>query len=352
MADHCEALRESVQQAHDRSEPLYITAGGSKRHWLGRDCDATALDVSAHRGVIDYQPQELVITARSGTPVNEVEALLAREGQALPFEPPQLRDRATLGGTIACNLSGPARPWRGAARDTVLGAQLIDGRGQLLSFGGQVMKNVAGYDISRLQAGAQGCLGLLTSISLKVLPRPETELTLRYELDQAAAIEFMNRSAGGSAPLSGACWYDGRCYLRLQGAEPAVQQAANHLGGEAVSEPAAPWQSLRELEHPFFAGNSPLWRASVGSAAPPLGTEPTLVDWGGAQRWLRGEVDAAELRQRCAAAGGHACLFRGGDRSGNTLHPLPEVSRRLHQRLKHSFDPGQVFNPGRLYDWL
>ena len=353
MTDRSGEIAASIAAAAARREALYISGGGSKRQLLGRNCAGRELAVSGHTGITDYQPSELVLTARAGTPLGEIVAALDREGQALPFEPPLFAGRATLGGTVACNMSGPARPWAGSARDMVLGVQLLDGRGQLLNFGGQVMKNVAGYDVSRLQAGALGTLGVLSQVSLKVLPRPEHSLTLAYDMEAAAAIDTMNRRSGQPCPLSGACWLDGRLYLRLSGAAAAVDHTAARWGGEKMAGDSDFWQNLREMTLPFFAGNDTLWRLSVKSTAAPLdGSGPSLIDWGGAQRWLRGDLDPAQLQSWAARAGGSATRFAGGNRCAQ-LRPMPDpVTRRLHERLKQAFDPHGILNPGRLYDFL
>jgi len=353
MTDRSGEIAAAVAEAATRQQALYISGGGSKREMLGRDCEASVLDVSGHRGITEYQPSELVLTARAGTPLTEILAALEQERQTLPFEPPLLGGRATLGGTVACNMSGPARPWAGSARDLVLGVQLIDGRGQLLNFGGQVMKNVAGYDISRLQAGAQGTLGVLSEISLKVMPQPESSLTLQYEMDDDAAIACMNRRAGEASPLSGACWLDGRLLLRLSGTGAAVEHTASVWGGERLPDGTDFWRDLRELRLPFFAGPEPLWRLSLRSTARIRDkSRPTLIDWGGAQRWLRGELRLDKLQQTAAEAGGNASLLRGGNRKGE-VRPTPDpVSVRLQQQLKQAFDPRGIFNPGRLYGWL
>jgi glycolate oxidase FAD binding subunit len=353
MTDRSGEIAATISDAAARQQPLYITGGGSKRRLLGRDCEAPDLEIAGHTGITDYQPSELVLTARSGTPLAEIVAVLAKEGQALPFEPPLFDDRATLGGTVACNISGPARPWGGSARDMVLGVQLVDGRGQLLNFGGQVMKNVAGYDVSRLQAGALGTLGVLTQVSLKILPRPEHSATLVYEMDAAAAIDTMNRRSGQPSPLSGACWLDGRLYLRLSGATAAVEHTATRWGGELLAGGTGFWRELREMTLPFFAGDDALWRLSVKSSAAAFDcTGPTLIDWGGAQRWLRGNFELADLQRRAAQAGGNATLYRGGDRSAE-VRPVPDpVTRRLQERLKQAFDPQRILNPGRLYGEL
>lgn len=353
MTDRTRDIVDAVTAALQQREPLYIQGGNSKRDWLGRACNATPLDVSGHRGIVDYQPAELVLRARAGTRLEEICNILAREGQMLPFEPPVLAGAATLGGTLACNLSGPGRPWQGSIRDAVLGVKLVNGNAELLNFGGQVMKNVAGYDVSRLQAGAMGTLGVLCEVSLKVLPQPERSTTLAYETTAAQALATMNRRAGEAGPLTGACWHDGLLYLRLAGAATAVQQTALDWGGQALPQEQEPWEQLRELSGAFFATGQPLWRLSLGSTAP-LQTGPgaTLIDWGGAQRWLRGAADFRQLQEIAAAAGGHACLFRGGDRKGEVRQALPPTQRQLQSRLKRAFDPHGIFNPGRLYSWL
>ena len=351
--DYSEHIIAALQQARACKRPVTIRAGGSKRDLVGRHCDYDALDVSGHRGIVDYQPQELVITARAGTPLTEINASLEAHQQMLSFEPPLFDGKATLGGTLACNLSGPARPWGGSIRDMVLGVQLINGKAEKLNFGGKVMKNVAGFDVSRLQAGALGTLGVLTQVSLKVLPRPQATLTLRYAMSAADALQCMSLRAREPKPLSGAFWLDDHLYLRLSGATSAVQSTAAQWGGEILEQSAALWAGLRDMTLPFFAGDSPLWRFSI-SACAPVNTDlgAMLIDWGGAQRWLRGAQPEEVLQHLATAAGGHVSLFRGGDRSGEVRAPQNAVERSLHQRLKHAFDPDGILNPGRLYSWL
>ena len=276
---------------------------------------------------------------------------LAQEQQMLAFEPPLFAGKATLGGTLACNLSGPERPWSGSIRDMLLGVQLVNGKAEVLNFGGRVMKNVAGYDVSRLQAGALGTLGIISEISLKVMPQPEYSLTLVYEMSAEDALATMNQRATESRPLNAAFWAAGQLYLRIAGAASAVSHTAILWGGEQHSEPDSLWAQLREMSLPFFAGDEPLWRLSLGSTTPLApGFGDTLIDWGGAQRWLRGEQDLAALQ--ASTAGGHASLIRGGDRNGELRVQPGGAGQRLHQRLKHSFDPLGIINPGRLYSWL
>lgn len=353
MTDQTEAIVRAVREASASQSALYISAGGSKQHIAGRQCNAQTLDISGHSGIIDYQPGELVMTARAGTPLVEIIAALAAENQVLPFEPPQFNGRATLGGTLACNLSGPARPWSGSVRDAVLGTWLVNGKAELLKFGGQVMKNVAGYDVSRLQAGALGTLGIMTQISIRLLPQAEASSTLAYELSAEQAIAMMNLRAGQSRPLSGAFWLDGKLYLRVCGAASAVEHTAKLWGGEELDDPQDLWAQLRDLSLPFFDGDEPLWRLSINSSAAPT-VEPvqTLIDWGGAQRWVRGAFSLAELQQGAQRAGGHATLFRGGNRSDEVRAQPGATAQKLQQRLKHAFDPQGILNPGRLYGWL
>ena len=347
MADRADELQEAVRRALAQGRPLALTGGGSKRFYGGEPA-GEPLSVSGHAGVVNYEPRELVLTARAGTPLEEIESLLAGEGQMLAFEPPRFGAGATLGGTVACGLSGPRRPWSGAVRDFVLGVRLIDGRGERLRFGGEVMKNVAGYDVSRLMCGALGTLGLLLEVSLKVLPRPEAEITLVQERGGEEAIELMNRWSGKPLPLSAAC-HDGlHLHVRLSGSPTAVAAARRRLGGEPMEDGGTFWEALREQRHAFFQANRPLWRLSVPATTPPLALPGRqLVDWGGAQRWLVSDAPAEEIRHQAAAVGGSATCFRGGDRS-RPFHPLPQPLQRLQHRIKQAFDPQGIFNPGRL----
>lgn len=349
-SDITEPLRERVLAAIESRTRLRICGSGSKG-FLGRPPEGEPLDVTAHAGILNYQPKELVVTARCGTPVADIEETLAAEGQMLPFEPPHFGPRATIGGTIACGLSGPARPYAGAARDLVLGTRILSGRGQVLRFGGEVMKNVAGYDLSRLMTGAFGTLGLLLDVSLKVMPIPAARRTLVQEQGEGEAIRLMNAWAGTPLPVSATCHEGGRLFVRLSGAETAVAKAAETLGGEVLDDQDDFWRDqIREQGHAFFAGDAPLWRLSVPSATPPLALPGRqFVEWGGAQRWYRGEGDADGIRRAAAAAGGHAALFRGGDRDGEVFHDLPPPLLVIHHKLKQAFDPDGLLNPGRLF---
>lgn len=344
-----ERLRERIRDAAARGAPLRLRGGGSKDFYGGAP-RGEILDTREHAGIVEYEPTELVITARGGTPLAELEGVLAGRGQMLAFEPPHFGAGATLGGCVAAGLSGPRRAQAGAVRDFVLGARLLDGRGEVLAFGGKVMKNVAGYDVSRLLAGSLGTLGLILEVSLKVLPRPPAEATLRLELPQDKAIEQLNRWGGQPLPVSASAWRAGELFVRLSGAEAAVNAAAQRIGGEPVAGAEAFWRAIREQTDPAFAGEAPLWRLSVPSSAAPLELpgEP-LIEWGGALRWLRTGADSAAVRAAATAAGGHATLFRGGDKAAGVFAPLAPALARLHRELKTAFDPAGIFNPGRLY---
>ena len=342
-------LQERVKAAAETGTALSVQ-GNNTRSFYGRTTNGKTVSLADHQGVIDYTPSELVISARAGTRLSELESVLQQEGQMLAFEPAHFGEAATLGGTIACAFSGPRRPYAGAARDFVLGANCVSGTGEWLRFGGQVMKNVAGYDVSRTLTGSLGTLAILTDIHLRVLPIAETELTLQLECDAATALQTCNALAARPLPLSAACHLDGRLLIRLSGMREGVQSAINDIGGDVLDDATAFWTQLREQQLPFFADERPLWRIAVAPATAPLSLEgDTLLDWGGAQRWLKSDQPVATIRAITAAAGGHATLFRGGDHGGDVFQPLTAELLSLHQRLKQAFDPAGILNPGRMY---
>lgn len=356
MNEQVSAWAEQIRSAAQSGTPLCIEGSGSKRFY-GREAQGEVLGVGAHSGVVSYEPTELVVTVRGGTPLAELEAVLAAEGQFLAFEPPRFGAGATVAGCVASGLSGPRRATAGAVRDFVLGVKILDGRGEVLSFGGQVMKNVAGYDVSRLIAGSLGTLGIILEVSLKVLPRPVAEATLRFALNEADALSQVNDWSAQPLPLSASAWADGTLTLRLSGAGAAVEAACARLGGERLDAAVADafWNSLREQQAEFFAAADalPLWRLSVPSSASPLKLPGAqLIEWGGAQRWLVSDADPARIRERALALGGHATLFRGGERTGEVFTALPAPLLTIHRRLKAAFDPAGILNPGRLYQGL
>ena len=349
MQDILHQFAETIRDAAARKAPLRIRGGGTK-DFYGGPLRGDVLDTTSYSGIVDYEPTELVITARAGTPLAEIEAALRASGQMLAFEPPRYSEGSTLGGCMAAGLSGPRRPYAGSARDFVLGVRVLDGKGADLRFGGQVMKNVAGYDVSRLMVGALGTLGVLTEVSLKVLPLPAAEITVEQERSPQQALELMNAWAGKPYPITATCHMENRLYVRLSGAEPAVRAARQKVGGEETASGAPFWDALRDQKLGFFDVQEPLWRVSLKPTAPPLALgDGQLVEWNGALRWISGKVDPEPLREAAAAAGGHATLFRGGDRAAGVFQPLAAPLLELHRRLKDTFDPDRILNVGRMY---
>ncbi len=339
-----------IREAAARGGGLRLRGGGTK-DFYGNALRGEILDTRGHAGIVAYEPTELVVTARCGTLMSDLESSLSQNDQMLPFEPPHFGPEATVGGCVAAGLSGPRRAAAGALRVFVLGLKLVDGRGEVLSFGGQVMKNVAGYDVSRLVAGSLGTLGLIAEVSLKLAPRPQAEATLRLEMPQARALEAMNRWAGQPLPISATAWHDGELTVRLSGSAAGVRAAAAKVGGAAVD--AAFWTGIREQSDAFFSGPEPLWRISVPSTSPPLDLAgDPLIEWGGGLRWLKSGENPQSIRDAARRCTGHATLFRAADKSAGCFAPLEPVLARLHRELKSAFDPAGIFNPGRLYPEL
>ena len=344
-------FRERIASASASKRALRIRGNGTK-DWYGQSFDGEVLDTTAYSGIVSYDPTELVVTARAGTTLREIGAALSEKKQMLAFEPPRFDGLATIGGIVASGLSGPRRQAVGSVRDFVLGSALMDGKGEVLNFGGEVMKNVAGYDVSRLLAGSLGTLGLILEVSLKVLPRPFAQHSLQFAMGEEEALHQVNVWGGQPLPVSATCWHDGKLAVRLSGAQAAVDAAIAKMGGSALPDADAFWDSLREQQHAFFA-DAPqgLWRVSVPTVAPALNLPgQQLIEWGGAQRWLKTSADAATIRAAATAAGGHATLFKGGDKSVGVFQPLAPAVARIHRNLKNAFDPAGIFNPRRMYN--
>ena len=348
-ADIAEELAERVREATARRTPLRIVGGDTKRFY-GRQVEGELLDVSSHRGVLSYDPSELVITARAGTPIVEIDALLAEHGQMLAFEPPVLGEGSTLGGVIGSGLAGPRRPFTGAVRDFVLGVTVLDGRGDALRLGGTVFKNVAGFDGFRLMAGALGCLGLLLDISLRVSPRPTVERSVTIEEDWPVATSRLRDLTRRQTPLSAALHDGDRLHLRFSGSEAGVAREVAECGGR--SEGSAPWEALRDFNHALFSSER-IWRLSISHTGPlPDLAGSRLIDWAGSQVWLATNEPVDVIRAACAGLGGHATLVRGALPGEQVFTPLAPPLLALHKRIKAAFDPAGVFNPGRMYEDL
>ena len=350
--DSQHTIVEQVREALRVKQAVRIH-GGCSKDFYGNEPAGLPLDVSTHRGIIEYDPAELVLTCRAGSRLDDIRGELARQGQHLPFEPPGFGASATIGGTVACGFSGPRRPWSGSLRDYLLGVKLVNGNGEVVRFGGQVMKNVAGYDISRLVAGSLGTLGVILETSFKVLPLPAAERTLSWACGQDEAIQRINQWAGKPLPLSGASWHDGMLMVRLSGTASETRRAAVLLEPDETLDETTYWLDLREHRLDFFSDSSgrpqDLWRLSLPPATPALDIDgDCLLDWGGAQRWCRCDLAATELRTMAASNGGHATLFRGSPGT-ERFHPLPGPMAQLQKRVKQAMDPNGLFNPGRMY---
>ena len=361
MASHDAALARLIDRvAHARAarQPLEIRGAGSKRFY-GEAPRGEPLDVGAVAGISSYEPTELVVTARAGTPLAELEAALAEHGQYLPFEPPRFAARGTVGGMVAAGLAGPARASVGSVRDHVLGMTLLNGQGEVLSFGGQVAKNVAGYDVSRLIVGSLGILGVICEVSIKVLPAAAASATLRFEFDQQQALQQLNAWRRKPLPINASAWHEDCLYVRLSGARAAISEACRDLQGTLLTPEASQswWDGARDQRHDFFAlgeddlrSGECLWRLSVPATTPPLDLKGRqFIEWQGAQRWFRTPAPAREVRAAAARAGGHATLLRGADRTPGIFTPLNAELMGIHRNLKQAFDPQHIFNPGRLY---
>lgn len=350
MEQVLQAFRDRVAAATASGTPLRIRGNGTK-DWYGQQLEGEVLDTTPYSGIVAYDPTELVITARAGTTLREIGKALSEKNQMLAFEPPRFDGLATLGGIVASGLAGPRRQAVGSVRDFVLGAVMMDGKGEVLHFGGQVMKNVAGYDVSRLLAGSLGTLGLILEVSVKVLPRPVAQTTLQFEMSESDALKQMNLWGGQPLPVSASCWHQGVLTVRLSGARAAVDAAVQKMGGTTLAGADSFWDSLREQSHPFFT-DSPhgLWRVSLPTVAESLQLPgEQLIEWGGAQRWLKTTPEAGVIRAAAEKAGGHATLFKGGDKSVGVFHPLQPAVARIHRNLKNTFDPAGIFNRGRMY---
>ena len=342
-----ESWQNQIKAAAAKGEKLTIRGSGSKT-FLAPDAQGEVLDTRAHTGIVEYDPKELVIVVCCGTPIAEVEQTMAAANQMLAFEPPHFGEQGTIGGMVASGLSGPRRPYAGAVRDFVLGCKVLDGKGDHLSFGGKVMKNVAGFDVSRLITGSMGTLGVITEASFKCLPLPKAQQTRVFEMDAQSAIVAMNHWYAEANPVTATAWMDGKLYVRLAGAEPAVKSAVAKLGGEALANDVDWWRNWREQTHAFFAGDGPLIRVSCKSTALwgdlANGSEMQAVDWGGAQRWLRTEsIALTAIREWARAEGGHATVFRGATSQQERMQRLQPALADVSQKIKTSFDPYNVF---------
>lgn len=350
-ADQSTELKARVKAALAAKTPVEIVGHGSKRFY-GNPVDAPALAIDGHRGVVNYEPTELVITARAGTPIADINAVLAEQNQMLAFEPPLFAGSGTIGGALATGLSGPRRPFWGSTRDMTLGIRLINGHGELMRFGGEVMKNVAGYDTARLNVAALGTLGIILEVSVKVLPAPQHHATIRLDAAANECHRYTEQWLREGRPVSAVCHDGDYLWVRLSGTQSALDDALANIDGEPLKahQAEAFWQSVRDQTHAFFVTDEPIWRLSLPPAIDPGHFPgPQFIDWAGQQIWLRGDHPVESLRTQAQRLGGSVSCFRNAPAGTSAFQPLDAVQSRLHQRLKKAFDPQAIFNPGRLY---
>ncbi len=353
MTDNAKHIQQQIEHAYQSETALNIVGGNSKS-WYGREPVGEVLHVAGHQGVVNYMPSELVITVRAGTKLSDIADALDEHGQRLPFDPPYFNESATIGGTVACNFSGPRRPYAGSCRDFMLGCHMLNGKGEKLKFGGEVMKNVGGSDVSRLMAGSLGTLGVLLDVSLKILPHRLAEQTVVMDTDFNQAIKLMNHWAGTALPVTAMCTDGKQVYLRICGTPSAVARSQKDIGGHIFEDRKSFWKDLREHKLDFFQTDKILYRLSVPPAAEFKALEGTqdsdwFIGWGGAQRWLKADLPFDAVQAYAQKLGGHAKIMRGGDRAEEVFPPLSQALMKIHQKLKHSFDPKGILNPGRMY---
>ena len=350
-SDYIQSLCASIQQASSVQQALQLTAGGSK-NFYGNQLTAASLDVSSHTGIVDYEPTELFISARNGTLLCDLEATLDANNQMFPFEPPGFTQQATLGGTVACGLSGPRRPYASAMRDCVLGTNIVNGKGEYLEFGGNVMKNVAGYDVSRLMCGAFGTLGVLTQVSLKVIPKPQTNITVALELSQSEALKTMSAWMQTLFPISATYFNRDVLFVRIEGLEKTTKSVLQKIGGEILPSSQTFWKELKDHQTEFFQTERPLWRVIIPNNTPPLSISgESCLEWNGGLRWIKSDEDAQQIISQCHVANGHATLFKAITKPTDCLASIQPKLQKLHLNLKSAFDPQHILNPGRMYSW-
>ncbi len=352
MSEHhlVKDFSEQIVHVIDSKKKLFIRGGRSKAFLVDASCDASVLNTSDYCGIIDYEPSELVITVRAGTRLQSVESMLSSRGQRFAFEPPAYDNNTTIGGMVACGLSGSARPYSGAVRDAVLGVKMLNGKGEILKFGGQVIKNVAGYDLSRLMTGSFGTLGVILEVSLKVLPIPQAQSTIAIKADRKSILNSLHQLHLTIPNITGLAASEEEIYCRVSGGKTVVKQTVDSLPGQILKSGETFWKSLRNHQLDFFKDDKPLWRVSLPPAAEPLKIDvESMVDWGGALRWLKTEQTPTKIIKSAESSGGSAYQFHAGSGDRLPLFYLSGGMAAIHKQLKHSFDPHDVFDTQTLY---
>lgn len=356
MADNETLLVETVKEAYAGKVALSIKGGGSKEFY-GFPVQGETLDTTIHAGIISHEPTELVLTARAGTSLQEIEVKLAEANQMLGCEPLFISSNATFGGMLAAGLSGPRRPFTGSISDHVLGCKIINGKGEVLRFGGKVMKNVAGYDVSRLMVGALGCLGIILEATVRVLPQPGAERSFRFDITEDKIAVFINKLTGMGYPVSANVHDQKSLVVRFSAGVQEIENLGASLKQEfpyiEIAEEKRPrfWQELRDQNTEFFNTESDIWRLSVPADSKLDVKGETLSEWNGAQRWLKTGAGAAAVFDSASKVNGSATLFRtsGSESVGSIFQPLSPALMNWHSRLKNAFDPSRILNPGRMY---
>ncbi|MEE9310684.1 MAG: glycolate oxidase subunit GlcE [Cocleimonas sp.] len=352
--DISQILQQQVKEAIASKEPLYIHGGNSKLFY-GNKVDAKPLDISQHSGVVSYEPTELCITVQAGTRLRDIVDLLAEHQQILPFEPPMYSENTTIGGAIATGISGPRRAYTGSVRDAILGVQMINGDGDIVNFGGQVMKNVAGYDLSRLMVRSQGTLGVILNVSLRLLPKPTHDVTVGFETSASEAIEYFQNLRTQQLPITATAWFDGQAFIRLSASEATTISSQKRMGLAQANTSKTFWQDIRDHKHEFFkAFDKPLWRLSLPTAAGNIANsdDKQLIEWGGAQRWLSSNAPSNIIQGMIGKHDAHATLFASTVPDTQIFPELDPLLLKIHKQLKNKMDPHGIFNPNRIYQGL
>lgn len=351
-------LQNAVKDAISNRSPIYIHGGNSKLFY-GNAVEATRLDVSQHTGIINYDPTELCITVRAGTLLSDIEKVLDAENQILPFEPPQYTPNTTIGGAFAAGISGPRRAYTGSARDSILGVKIINGEGEIVTFGGQVMKNVAGYDLSRMMVRSQGTLGVILEVSIRLLPKPKSEMTICIEGSQRFALHYFQSIRTQQLPVTATAWFNDQAYLRLSASDQVLdfhlKNVIKNMEASLSEDNLNFWTDIRDHKHHFFGRmDKPLWRLSLAPASEEIKqiNDNQLIEWGGAQRWVNTNTPPNIIQSSAISRKGYATLFHGDIPEVACLPKLEKNLMKLHKQLKRNMDPHGIFNPGRMYSGL
>ena len=364
MQDSAHILQQQVLQAYTEKKPLSVVGGNSKCFY-GNSLDAEIIKTSCHKGILEHEPTELVITARAGTPLQEIDQTLAANHQTLAFEPPHFSDNATVGGMIAAGLSGPARPYQASVQDAVLGCTILNGKGEVLRFGGKVMKNVAGYDVSRLMVGSLGCLGIILDVTLKVIPATMAEATFIFKMEPNQCPAFINELRHQGYPVSASCHFEGELLVRFSAGNNEIESLNKSLSKNYAYidsrqlQDSSFWLHLKEHTLPFFSlekedSDLSLWRLSVSAdtdVSSLIDAQTNFIsEWGNCVYWFKSNSQSELVFNTAKNISGSASVFKANnDAMTNRFQPLSAVVGNWHKELKNAFDPADILNRGKMY---